>query len=93
MKIEISSRARLDLREIYLYTISHWSNDQGKMYLMGIENMFGLLKSNPHLGMSINSIIENSRYVKYESHFIIYQISKNKIMIDRILHIRTEVSK
>jgi toxin ParE1/3/4 len=86
-KIRISFQAKQDLEDIIAYTSRRWSNKKAKEYIDDLRAIIGLLKSNPHLGKSIDHIIINARFLNINSHTIYYNLDEEStIFIDRILH-------
>ena len=86
MELEISSKAKSDLKNIYLYSIKNWNTKHVNQYMFGLENVFKLLIKNPNLGISINEILPNSRIISFRSHLVIYQLNSDTLRIDRVLH-------
>ena len=83
---ELSLAADNDLEEIYDFTNEKFGAEQAVKYLIGLENVFDSLCSNPRLGRERNELYDGLRSFSKESHVIFYRIMENRIRIVRVLH-------
>ena len=88
---KISKLAEIDLENIWLYTLQNWSLKQANKYYSLIIAEIQIICKNPEIGKAIEEINTEHRIRKIESHFIVYKIKQDKILIDRILHKRMDI--
>lgn len=90
IKILYSPKSRKDLDRIFDYIHDDLNNPiAAEKIVKGILNKISELKEYPQLG-SIwyleNNINSGFRFLKYDNYIIFYQITKETILIVRILH-------
>ena len=90
IKILYSLKSRKDLDRIFDYIHDDLNNTiAADKIVKGILNKISELKEYPQLG-SIwyleNNINSGFRFLKYDNYIIFYQITKETILIVRILH-------
>ena len=91
---ELSKLSKLDLEEIWVWTLDNFSENQADYY---IENLIYKIEEYcKHLENDI--VIEQHfldyKYVFYQSHYIFYlKTSENKISIVRILHQNRNITR
>ena len=93
MKYRISIEAKLDLENIWLYTLDNWSLEQADRYIGFILEEFNYLSNNPFSGKDRSNLRKDYRSSKVNSHFVFYRIdqSSNEIEIIRVLHERMDI--
>lgn len=87
----LSKDAALDLKEIWLYTIEKWSEEQADHYYSLIMEEINYICKNFLAGRSVESVEEGCRVSKVKSHRVIYRVSKGTVEIIRILHERMDI--
>ena len=90
IKILYSPKSRKDLDRIFDYIHDDLNNPiAAEKIVKGILNKISELKEYPQIG-SIwyleNNINSGFRFLKYDNYIIFYQITKETILIVRILH-------
>ncbi len=89
---ELSELAKLDLEDIWIYTVKRWSlNQANEYYELIIDEILEICK-NPQLGKSIELIKKLHRLRKIKSHLIIYKIDNKTVYVNRILHKKMEIN-
>ena len=90
--LELSKKAKEDLRQIAKYTENRWGKTQRNIYVKQFDDGFHLLAETPFAGKACDFIAEGYRRFPLGSHIIFYKESeKNKITIIRILHQNMDV--
>ncbi|CAM3640385.1 type II toxin-antitoxin system RelE/ParE family toxin [Flavobacterium gelidilacus] len=91
---ELSRLSKLDLEEIWVWTLDNFSINQADYY---IENL--IYKIEEHCKHLDNKIVVEQhfldyKYVLYQSHYIFYlKTSENKISIVRVLHQNRNITR
>jgi len=84
---KLSTKAKLDLKKIAVFTEKRWDRAQRNAYLLQFDHCFHQLLTNPAMGTSCDHIMPGYRQFPQGSHLIFYKInSHNIIEIIRILH-------
>lgn len=93
MKYRISSEAKNDIEEIWLYTYEIWSVDQADRYYNLIFDEIEFIAENPTSGKDYGHVREGYYRAKVKSHFIFYRIGKKDGLVEiiRVLHQRMDV--
>ena len=90
IKILYSPKSRKDLDRIFDYIHDDLNNPiAAEKIVKGILNKISKLKEYPQLGSVWyleNNINSGFRFLKYDNYIIFYQITKETILIVRILH-------
>lgn len=86
----LSPRAEIDLEEIWLYTLEHWSAEQAERYHNRIIAAIDALADGSKTGRPVPV---REGYYKYPvgSHFVFYRQSDASLDVIRILHQRMDV--
>jgi toxin ParE1/3/4 len=85
-KILIKPKAREGLKNIYLYSTEKFGNKKAKGYINNLDKAFYKIANNPILGNDYNILRPKIRAYTVTSHLIFYKISKESIIIIRVLH-------
>jgi len=88
MKYKISNAAKLDLEDIWLFTLKNWSVDQADRYLNLILDEVEYLSIKPNSGFNFSNVRKGYFRSKVKFHFIFYKVNENQneIEIVRVLH-------
>jgi len=88
MKYKISNAAKLDLEDIWLFTLKNWSVDQADRYLNLILDEVEYLSIKPNSGFDFSNVRKGYFRSKVKFHFIFYKVNENQneIEIIRVLH-------
>jgi toxin ParE1/3/4 len=87
----LSKDAALDLKEIWLYTVEKWSEEQADRYFALIIKEINYICKNFLAGKSAEIIDEGCRISKVKSHRVIYRVNNGTVEIIRILHERMDI--
>ncbi len=86
--IRLSRAAENDLRDIAIYTLDNWGEEQSLLYVDNIETCFQKLASNPLLGRAGAHLGRGLRRWEHGRHIIFYRPKRNELLVSRILHER-----
>jgi len=86
LKWSLTKLAENDLKQIFEYTTNQWGLPQAYKYGESIEEKIVQLSNNPEIGRDLGYIKKGYSKIKVEKHFLIFRITKNEIIIVRILH-------
>jgi toxin ParE1/3/4 len=86
LPIDLTSRAREDLRDIQLYGIRQWGEDQADAYEADIMQALDTLERNPRVGRVRDDLRRGLRSYPVRRHVIVYQIDEEAIVVLRIVH-------
>jgi toxin ParE1/3/4 len=93
LPLELSEAADLDLVDIHAYTTSKFGQAQADDYLLGIEELFVSLTSNPIQGKERNEIKQGLRGIPYVAHLVFYRILPDRLRIVRVIHASRDLPK
>ena len=93
MNYILSIEAKIDLENIWLYSMEKWSKKQADQYLNLLIDEAEYLCVDPTSGVNYSGIRLGYYKKKVKSHFIFYKINRqlNQIEIIRILHQRMDI--
>lgn len=91
--LELSEAADQDLVDVYAYTVYKFGQAKAVNYLLGIEQVFTALTSNPMLGKERDEIKTGLRSMPYVAHLVFYRILTDRIRIVRVLHASPDLPK
>ena len=87
VRYRISQHAILDLDEIFVYTLKHWSVEQADKYYKAIISEIKHVTKHFESGRLISQVREGYRSSKINSHIIFYRKGQDSVIeIVRILH-------
>lgn len=90
----LSVRAEIDLQEIWIYTMEHWSIEQADKYIYAIKQYIRNIAKNPLSGKSYDHITEGYKRFPANSHYVFYKILDNGIIeVIRILHQQMDIEE
>ena len=85
-KYRLTDQAKVEIADIYKYTVEHWGKGQASRYTTGLRQKMKELAKSPNMGKT-NPELENIFYYSpYVSHVIYYTITDYGISISAILH-------
>src|SRR5215813_2610030 len=93
MKYKISKEAARDLREIWLYTLRTWSEEQADRYYGLLLDEIEYVAGNPSAGKAQGHIRKGYFRTQVKAHYIFYRVNsvENVVEIIRILHQRMDI--
>jgi len=86
MKFVISSRARDDLRSIWLFGAEHWSRARANLYQSVLKDSIHFCASFPGTGELRSMTSGEFRALLSGSHVIYFRVENGRVEIVRILH-------
>lgn len=86
-KLSLSNKATEDIKDILLYTLQVWGEEQMCSYREDIlDASFKVLQKQPHIGHKRPDLSDKHRSFIAGQHVIVYQLIESNIFISRILH-------
>lgn len=82
----ISEKAKIDIEEIWFYTVENWYRKQADKYVAAIHLKFSDISQNPDIGRSSFYLADDILKVNCLSHVIFYHKVEESIEILRVLH-------
>jgi toxin ParE1/3/4 len=92
-RYDLTPAAKADLRDIWLYTMAQWGEQQAERYLQQLEQCCERLVAHPELGKARDELRVGYRSILEGSHIIIYRSHQNRIEVVRILHRRMDIER
>lgn len=94
MSFIVSEPAKLDINDIYEYSILEFGWDRTVLYLMEMEEVFYSITQHHQLGTKRMYIANDVFAIPFQSHVIFYRInSDSQVVIVRILHGSRDIPK
>ena len=84
----LSPKARRDLEEIWLYTLTEWGFEQANRYTDEFTAAFAALAEQPQIAGRCDHIRTGYRRLRVGRHTIYFRIAQFGIVVIRILHDR-----
>lgn len=82
---KLSTRAEMDISEIYEYGILEFGLNQAQRYIQGMEKNLEILESRPELSRKADYVSKNLYRYRYQSHVIFFTLVENEAFVVRIL--------
>jgi toxin ParE1/3/4 len=89
----LSPRAKLDLGEIWDYTLSQWGIEQAEKYVRDLWSAMEQAASDPAKCVDIGDVRRGYRKVRSGSHVIFFKMTGAGIDVVRILHKRMDFER
>lgn len=90
---KLTNKAKVDLKDIAIYTQEKWNKQQRNIYLKQFDDAFHKLAKTPSMGINCDFIRQGYRKFPQGSHVIFYKDgSTSTIEIIRILHKQMDYS-
>jgi toxin ParE1/3/4 len=83
---DLSSLARLDLRQIWIFSAENWGRRKADTYLDEIRTSIKAVARDHGLGSVADGLGADYRKVVVGSHAIFYRVIDDKIWVIRVLH-------
>ena len=90
-RVHLSSRASDDIVALTRHGIQHFGVEQAALYYDELFKQFELLAEHPNIGRPVGCVERDLKKFGFGAHVIVYEASKNKILIRRILHNRMDL--
>jgi toxin ParE1/3/4 len=92
-RIVLTERAREDARNIQLYTLEQWGNEQAAAYDEAIAAALERLRIHPRIGKARDDLRPGLRSYAVEKHLILYRIEGDELVVQRIVHSRQAIER
>ena len=90
MIYRLTRQAKADIQDIDRYTVETFGYVPSDLYLGGLDYVFELLCENPKLGKKVQGKVHRTLY---KSHYVLYRIEENEIIILRVRSTRLPLPK
>src|SRR4051812_14547274 len=91
LQVELSPRARSDLRSILNYSTQQWGSEQRERYRKRLNDGFNAIAAFPLIGRIRPEFGESARSHKVDAYIVIYKPAGDRIVIARVLHQRQDI--
>ncbi|MES2391778.1 MAG: type II toxin-antitoxin system RelE/ParE family toxin [Acidobacteriota bacterium] len=91
-QVRYARKAYADLRAIGVYTLTEWGIDQAEKYLDDLHENCLLIAEHPLIGRPCSPAHPKWMRLEYESHVILYSVTRLGVTVQRILHQRQLLS-
>lgn len=81
LKIHTQSRARQDLKNIWLYSFKNWGEEQADHYFDELNTAFSLIAENPELGFACDYVREGYRQFQINRHLVFIELRQPKFTL------------
>lgn len=86
LNIQLTDRAKKDLRSIVLYTRKNFGSVQATRYVEELQAKIQLLSTSPKLGILRPELQSGIRGLPFKSHTIFYYSDENNLTVVTVLH-------
>lgn len=83
---KLSRKAQRDLETIFKYTYKEFGIEQARTYLLGLEECFDTLASQPQLAHRVDDIRTDYLRFLHSKHSIYFKVRNSGILVVRVLH-------
>ena len=90
---KLSSKAEIDLAEMYEFGIYKFGLSQAQQYFLGMHEAFNVLAENMNLGRDASIFIADLKRFSYKAHTIFYLVTTSGIFIIRVLSQRMDYER
>lgn len=87
----MTRRATRDMNGIFDHTIERWDVEQARKYILDLEAAFNKVVQDPDLGLHRMYRSAPFRMVREQSHFIVYEVHADWIVIAAVPHARADI--
>jgi toxin ParE1/3/4 len=91
--VVLTKRAREDYRQVLLYTVQTWGEEQQLAYDSSLLRALALIGDNPHIGRIRDDVPPGYRAYPVEQHVIFYRVLPRLVRVSRILHRRMNAGR
>mgnify|MGYP002712995770 CR=1 FL=1 len=92
-EVIFSPRAKLDLGEIWDYTLSQWGVEQAEKYVRELWSVVKRAADSPTEFVDIGDVRRGYRKFSSGSHVVFFKVTGNGIDVVRILHQRMDFDR
>ena len=89
----LSPRAKLDLGEIWDYTLSQWGVEQAEKYVRELWSVMKQAADDPTKSVDIGDVRRGYRKSRSGSHVVFFKVTGDGIDVVRILHQRMDFER
>jgi toxin ParE1/3/4 len=91
--VVLTRAAQRDLREIAIYTLQQWGEEQWATYRTALNRALTTIGDNPQIGRSRDDIRVGYRSFAIEQHLILYRVTAKAVVVSRIVHSRKNIRR
>ena len=92
-QVILSPRAKLDLGEIWDYTLSQWGVEQAEKYVRELWSVMKQAADDPTTSIDIGDVRRGYRKFRTSSHVVFFKVTGDGIDVVRILHQRMDFER
>jgi toxin ParE1/3/4 len=86
IKLRLSNSAEAELEAIDAFSFEQFGDEVASTYMRGFDELFDLLRRHPFAGQKASDLGKGMRSLTYRLHRILYQTSRDEVLIVRVLH-------
>jgi toxin ParE1/3/4 len=90
-EFRLSTRARAQLIDIYVFTESRFGAYQAEAYHSGLERTFALIADFPRIGQPVEELAARYRRFRFQSHYIYYTEETMHVLIRALIHCAQQI--
>ncbi len=92
MRLVYSPLAQADIKQLTIYGITEFGEDQSQRYLDGLSYTLQMLLDHPYIGAVYPRDAQYRRFT-YHRHIIFYRIEKAALIVERVLSGSADVDR
>lgn len=92
-KITLTPKAKIDLSNIWDYSLSEWGVNQAEKYVRELWAAIQAQTKDLSTSIDCTHIRPGYRKLHYESHLVFFKVQANSLNVIRILHQRMDFSR
>lgn len=85
MQLIIQNNARLDIKNIYLYSLSQFGELKADEYFFGLNSHIEAIASGFVVSSDCGHVVDQLRRTNFKSHAIYYKLTDDAVIILRVL--------
>jgi toxin ParE1/3/4 len=84
--IVLTPKAKVDLSEIWDYTLSQWGSEQAEKYVRELWSAIQAQVNNHYFATDISYLRRGYLKIRSGSHVVFFKVTGSEIVVVRILH-------
>lgn len=93
MRHRLTARAAQDIASLYRSSVLGFGVSHADRYLDGLEAAFHSIGQFPTASPIRPEFRGRIRIRRHESHYIVYQVGADEVLIVRVLHVRQDIAR
>ena len=82
--------ARVDLADIWAFTVERWSEAQADRYFEGLNEVLALLCAHPEIARLNEALTPPARHYFYRAHLVIFTADEGAVEVIRVVQMRSD---